>query len=215
MDYPPTVRPDKTPKIKIYGAGGHAKVLKCLLDENEIEVCGVYDDFSFGNDNYFGYVRQGIAGDKSEIKESDNIPFIIGIGDNKIRASLSAKIASTFAKVIHKSAVFSKSAEIGEGSVVYAGAVIQCLAKLGKHVIVNTKASVDHDCVLGDFVHVGPNATLCGGIKVGEGTIIGAGAVILPNVEIGKWSTVGAGAVVTKNVPDNVTIIGVPGKIIE
>ncbi len=209
------VEPNKISKVKIYGAGGHAKVLKCLLEENNIQITGVYDDYCHGANSYFGFINKGLVTSEFESLASDNTPFIIGIGDNSIRANLAAKIASSFTKAIHKTAVFSTLSTIGEGSVVFAGAVVQCMTRLGRHVIINTKASVDHDCKLGDFVHIGPNATLCGGIQVGEGALIGAGAVVLPNVKIGKWSVIGAGAVVTKDVPDNVTVIGVPSKIVE
>jgi acetyltransferase-like isoleucine patch superfamily enzyme len=43
---------------------------------------------------------------------------------------------------------------------------------------------------------------------------IGAGAVILPGVIIGEYATVGAGAVVTKNVPDGVTVVGCPARVV-
>ena len=52
-------------------------------------------------------------------------------------------------------------------------------------------------------------------LKLGEGTHIGAGATIIPGITIGRWVTVGAGAVIIKDVPDNVTIVGNPGKIVK
>lgn len=44
--------------------------------------------------------------------------------------------------------------------------------------------------------------------------MIGAGCKILGNIEIGKNSKVGAGSVVLSNVPERVTVVGVPAKII-
>ena len=43
----------------------------------------------------------------------------------------------------------------------------------------------------------------------------GASAFIIPGIKIGKWATIGAGTVVIHDVPDNVTIVGNPGKIIK
>jgi acetyltransferase-like isoleucine patch superfamily enzyme len=51
-------------------------------------------------------------------------------------------------------------------------------------------------------------------ILIGKGCWIGTNAVILPGVQLGDNVKVGAGSVVTKSFGDNVTIAGVPAKII-
>lgn len=45
--------------------------------------------------------------------------------------------------------------------------------------------------------------------------MIGAGAVILGNIVIGDNVKIGANAVVIKDIPDNCTVVGILGKIIE
>jgi serine O-acetyltransferase len=50
--------------------------------------------------------------------------------------------------------------------------------------------------------------------KIRRGVLIGAGAKILGNIEIGHCSRVAAGSVVIKSVPNNVTVAGVPAKVI-
>ena len=50
--------------------------------------------------------------------------------------------------------------------------------------------------------------------KIGNGVLIGAGATILGNIRIGDCARVGAGSVVVKDVPNNVTVVGVPARII-
>ena len=47
-----------------------------------------------------------------------------------------------------------------------------------------------------------------------SGVVIGAGARVLGNITIGENSRVGAGSVVLRDVPDNSTIVGVPGHIV-
>jgi serine O-acetyltransferase len=43
--------------------------------------------------------------------------------------------------------------------------------------------------------------------------LIGAGAKILGNIEVGHCSKIAAGSVVLKPVPNNVTVAGVPARI--
>jgi serine O-acetyltransferase len=50
--------------------------------------------------------------------------------------------------------------------------------------------------------------------KIRRGVLIGAGAKILGNIEIGHCSRVAAGSVVIKSVPNNVTVAGVPARVI-
>jgi len=50
--------------------------------------------------------------------------------------------------------------------------------------------------------------------KIRRGVLIGAGAKILGNIEVGECSRVAAGSVVLHPVPRNVTVAGVPAKVI-
>jgi serine O-acetyltransferase len=44
--------------------------------------------------------------------------------------------------------------------------------------------------------------------------MIGAGAKILGNIEVGHCARIAAGSVVVKAVPNNVTVAGVPAKVV-
>jgi serine O-acetyltransferase len=50
--------------------------------------------------------------------------------------------------------------------------------------------------------------------KIRHGVLIGAGAKILGNIEIGHCARIAAGSVVVKPVPHNVTVAGVPAKVV-
>ncbi|MGL4396740.1 MAG: serine O-acetyltransferase [Hyphomicrobium sp.] len=50
--------------------------------------------------------------------------------------------------------------------------------------------------------------------KIGNNVLIGAGAKILGNIAIGDCSRVAAGSVVLAEVPKNVTVAGVPAKVV-
>lgn len=192
----------------LYGASGHAKVIIEILELCKTEIKGLFDD-NLSIKELLGYPCFGTLN-----KPLDE-DLIISIGSNKLRKQVSKRFLTNYGKAIHPSAQISWRAFISEGTVVMGNAVINTGTVIGKHVIINTSASIDHDCRIDDFAHISPNATLCGGVSVGEGTHIGASAVIIPGIKIGKWATIGAGTVVIHDVPDNVTIVGNPGKIIK
>ena len=50
--------------------------------------------------------------------------------------------------------------------------------------------------------------------KIRSGVLVGANAAVLGNIEIGHCSKIAAGSVVVKAVPPNVTVAGVPAKVI-
>ncbi len=193
----------------LYGASGHAKVIIDILRDSGIPVLGAFDK----NPAIKEVVGIPVIG--AEVEGTLNAPLIISIGDNAIRQRVANKLQVEFGKAIHHSAILSPSATIAEGTVVMQGAIIQADAQVGRHAIINTGASIDHDCRIGDYAHVSPGAVLSGNVQVGDGTHIGAGAVVIPNLTIGKWCKIGAGAVVIRDIPDNVTVVGNPARIIK
>jgi serine O-acetyltransferase len=50
--------------------------------------------------------------------------------------------------------------------------------------------------------------------KIRRGVLIGAGAKILGNIEVGSCARIAAGSVVVHPVPSNVTVAGVPAKVV-
>lgn len=189
--------------IYLYGASGHAKVIKDIIEANGNQVLGYVDDNVELNEFESLEVSHTASG---------RSPLIISIGNNRIRKRIAESLESDYETAVHPTASVSPSATIGKGSVVMAGAIINSSAIVGNHCIVNTGVSVDHECELGDYVHLSPHATLCGNVRVGEGSWIGAGAVVIQGIKIGKWSIVGAGAVVTHDVPDYTEVVGVPAR---
>ena len=50
---------------------------------------------------------------------------------------------------------------------------------------------------------------------IGNNVFIGCGAKILGNITIGDNVKIGANAVILKDEPSNVTVVGVPGKVVK
>lgn len=199
----------------LFGASGHGKVIKEILNANGTKVEAFVDDNLAINE---------CAG-RPVLHNSEGLsPIIVSVGVNRIRKIIVERLQTNaishgktlkFAIAIHPSAIISPSAKIGEGSVVMAGAVINADAIIGKHCIINTGATVDHDCIIEDYCHIAPGANVSGGTHIGERTWIGVGACVIQCLNIGKNCMIGAGSVVINDIPDGVTAYGNPCRIIK
>ncbi|MFH1097694.1 MAG: serine O-acetyltransferase [Candidatus Desantisbacteria bacterium] len=75
---------------------------------------------------------------------------------------------------------------------------------------------------IGDFVTLYQGVSLAGTGKetgkrhptIGNNVVIGAGAAVLGPIIVGDNVRIGAGSVVVKPVPDDCTVVGVPGRIV-
>lgn len=197
--------------LYLYGASGHAKVIIEMLESiGESNIMLIDNDLEKKQLLEYRIIHQVPELDTS----IDRV--IISIGNNKIRKSISASLATAvYPTIIDSNANISPRATIGRGTVVMKGASINADAQIGTHCIINTNASIDHDCQIDNFVHISPNVALAGNVTIGEGTHIGIGAAIIQGITVGKWVTVGAGAVIIKDIPDYAVVVGNPGKIIK
>ena len=89
---------------------------------------------------------------------------------------------------------------------------------------------IDHGMgvVIGETTYIGNDVLIYQGVTLGgtgkehgkrhptleDNVIVGAGAKVLGNLRIGKNSRIGAGSVVVDNVPDDCTVVGIPGRIV-
>ncbi len=200
--------------ILILGAGGHAKVVADILQQQGKPLAGFLDD----NPSLWGTIFAGfpVHGAIHDIARFQPTGLIVGIGSNRARKqvvdSLGAVPPELWVNAIHPRAIVADSVRVGRGIVIAAGAVINPDAILGNHIIVNTTASIDHDCSIGDYVHLAPGSHLAGEIQVGEGALVGVGAVVIPGITIGGWTVIAAGAAVVRDIPAHVVAKGVPAR---
>lgn len=214
---------DKNVSCVILGGGGHARVvIDILRTSTSVALYAVLDpDRSLWGRELLGVPIRG--GDEllpDLITEGVNY-FVVGrgaVGDNQPRRKL-FELGLAYGlvpfTVQHPSAVCSKWAQIGLGSVLFPSAVVNAGAIVGDNVIINTGAIVEHDCVISDHVHIATGARLASAVKVGAGAHIGAGATVRQSLSIGESAIVGAGAVVVKDVPPRVVVVGVPARCLK
>jgi serine O-acetyltransferase len=97
-------------------------------------------------------------------------------------------------------------------------------AKIGRRLFIDHGLGV----VIGETAVVGDDVTLYQGVTLGgtgkehgkrhptieDSVVIGGGAKVLGNITVGRNCRIGAGSVVLRNVPEDSTVVGVPGHII-
>ena len=105
------------------------------------------------------------------------------------------------------------------------GADIHPGATLGKSFFIDhaTGVVIGETAIIGDHVIVYQGVTL-GGVSsskgkrhptIGNNVVIGTGAIVLGNITIGNNVRIGAGSVVLKDIPDDSTVVGIPGEIVK
>ena len=203
--------------LLIVGAGGHGKVVADIA-----HTLGRWDDIAFLDDNFPDSTQVCEWKVIGKTKEADRFreqypEAIVAIGANPLRLEMIKDMFHAgflFPVLIHPDASVSQFTSIGAGTVICSQAAVIIGSRIGLGVIVNTGASIGHDCALEDGVHVAPGVRLAGGVSVGECSWIGIGATVKECVSIGRGVIVGANSTIINKIPDGVTVVGSPGKII-
>ena len=123
----------------------------------------------------------------------------------------------------HKIPFFPRA--ISQISRFYTGIEIHPGAEIGRELFIDHGMGV----VIGETTIIGDGVTLYQGVTlggtgkergkrhptIGNNVVISAGAKVLGSITIGNNVIIGAGAVVINDVPDDCTVVGVPGRIVK
>lgn len=210
-------------RVVIVGAGGHAREVADILRDRARVGAGprllgfVADD----PENYPAEIG-GVPflGDWGwfDTADPEGLAVVCAVGLPQLRRHLVARAESRglrFANAVSPLAYVSPGASVGAGVMVFPHAFVSAGSSLGDHAVVNVGASVSHDARVGRFATLGPGVRVAGYADVGEGCYLGVGSSVIDRVSVGAWATVGGGACVTKGLPDNVTAVGVPARVIK
>jgi sugar O-acyltransferase (sialic acid O-acetyltransferase NeuD family) len=209
--------------LVIVGCGGHGRevfgIVQAINEEQgePWKVLGFVDDGPSDSNlallerlgaPFLGSVAE-LAGMTKETR------YVIGIGDPRIRAKVTAKIGAgrtPAAPLVHPTATVGQDNLFGDGVVLFPGTRVTTNVRLGRHVHLNQNATVGHDSVLEDFVQVNPLAAVSGDCHLGEAVLIGTTAAVLQGLNVGAGATVGAGACVVRPVQRGTVVKGVPAR---
>lgn len=205
-------------RVIVVGAGGHAKIIVDMLQQNgEYEVTGLVDNAA--ENGFWNIPILGKDDDLVNIYQEMGIKYaFVALGNGKLREKVTARVLSAGFKlinVISKHSVISPRTLLGVGNAIMPGSIINADVKIGNGCIINTNASIDHDGNIGDYTHVAPGSVVCGGVKIGSQCLLGAGCRVIDCMVIGNNTLIGAGAAVVVNIEGNCTVVGVPARIIK
>ncbi|RYV02587.1 acetyltransferase [Shewanella sp. OPT22] len=203
-------------RIAIVGGGGHGKVCASIAEQLGYEIY-------FFDDHYPSIKTCGkwhVIGNTESLQRSlnDFDSAFVAIGNNVVRLAIQLKLELAklpIANLISPSSSVHETVKLGSGILVVGNACINIDSVISDGCIVNTNSSIDHDCKLDRFCHISPGVSLAGEVTVGELTWVGIGSSVIQQTSIGSEVMVGAGSVVIDNIPNGLTVVGCPAKVIK
>ena len=154
-----------------------------------------------------------------------NDPSIHSIIEVFLYPSFKVKLYYKISHFLYKRKRFLIARLISEKAKRKTGIEIHPGATIGKNLFIDHGMGVviGETCIIGDNVTLFHGVTLGGTGKengkrhptIGNNVFIGSGAKILGNITIGNNVKIGANSVILESIPDNVTVVGIPGKIIK
>jgi sugar O-acyltransferase (sialic acid O-acetyltransferase NeuD family) len=209
-------------EIAIFGAGGFGLEVAMLIEQINNARCewnliGFFDDALARGLSVNDYSVLGGTEDLNRWPYKLSLAVAIGMPGTK--RAVVTKITNpkiTYPVLVHPSVILGnlKYLHFGEGALICAGTIVTTNVSIGSHVLLNLACTVGHETELGAFSSFMPACNISGQVKIGEGTFWGTGAKVINNKRIGDNVTVGAGAVVIDDLPDHVTAVGVPARIV-
>lgn len=204
----------------IVGAGGRGLEMSDVLGTPNVSY--VDDSRPLGQNEHKGF-RFNVVSRVNEFGEylesldagvkvsGDTICVWVCIGHPPDKESVLARLyANTRAELLHYytppfyrhySAVVSKDATVGRGTLVTYQAVVASFARVGHFVDINYGAIVGHDAIVGDYCVLSPGAKIMGNVLLGDRVFLGANCTVVPGVKIGEGAIVQSGATVFHDVP--------------
>lgn len=206
--------------IIILGIGGHAGMcIDILLNQKKFNLVGFIDK-SKTSDNNFNLKYLGTLDNLDYLIKKGLKNLIIGIGfvgNLKKRDNYYLELSSriNIPTIIHDKAVIENSAFIHSGCQIMAGSIVGSNVTIESNCITNIGTLISHDSIIKKSSHITPGAIIAGGVTIGERCNIGMGSTIFLGIQIGNDVMIGDGSVILRNTPNNVTIVGNPGRIIK
>ena len=209
-------------EIIILGAGDFGREIAWLIEEINKRtpsyiILGYLDDDPNKIGKVFnGYECLGPIGYLTKLNSNHHVCAVIANQDVDVRKKLVDMFPSfhEWETLIHPSVNISDTSRVGKGCVICANGNVSCNTVIGDFCLFNISVTIGHDCNIGNYVSVMSGACVSGHVSIGESTYLATNCTIVPGMKIGDHAKVGAGSVVIRNVKSDVTVMGVPAKVL-
>jgi len=206
-------------KLFIVGAGGFGREVYAWIkhhpDFNKSWTWG-----GFLDDNQEALTKFGRFAQVTSLKNhrvSDSNVYICGLGLPLVKSELLAPLLdqnAEFITFIHPSVIMGERVKIGKGVVICPGVSISVDITIGDFSMVGPNTTIGHDGTLGAWCTLCAQCDITGRVSLGDKVFLGSRVSIIPGKKIGNKSILGAGAVVISDVPEGVTVVGNPARIL-
>lgn len=203
--------------IIIIGCCGCASEIVFLLEENN----KIEKEW-----NILGFVGEGennlpypiLGDDEWLLARRERIFAVCAVGEPQLKKKIISKYKNAgnidFPAIISRQALVGDRNRLGQGTVICSGATITTDVVLGEFVTINIGATICHQTHIQDYTTIAPGVNVSGNVKIGKEAYLGVGTKVIQGISIGDRAVIGAGGVVIENIPQNVTAVGCPTRII-
>ena len=195
--------------VILLGNGGHCKsCIDVIENSDEFRIKGIITNDKQFSESFMNYKILGNDEIISSCFNSDDYG-LVAVGQIKSSSKrvllfdLLRKNKIRPAIVRSKNSLVSRTAQLGEGTIIMHNAIINSDAKIGMNCILNTNCLVEHDVRIGNHCHISTGVILNGGVTIGNQSFIGSGSVVKEGVTIGDNVLVSAGQIVMKDLASN------------
>ncbi len=208
-------------KAVIIGAGTQGQVYASYLKEAGVNIIGFIDDNP-------ELIKQKVIGIPVIGKYEDLFlhefkkkiqDVYCPIGNNTVRVNYLSTLKKEGYNIpgfIHHTVSIAPDVSIGEAVYMLAGNIVMPHTVIGNYIMINMDSTIAHHVTLEDGVFMSSGVNIGALIHVKEKAYIGMGVTVMTGVkEIGRETLLGAGTVIIKDVPDYVTMVGNPGRVIK
>lgn len=206
-------------KLYIVGAGGFGREVYAWVKQHP-EFNKSWTLAGFLDDNADALMRFGNFSSVIPLKSHEVLNsnvYICALGLPLVKAKLMAPLIeqkAEFISFVHPTAVIGERVKLGRGVVVCPGVSISVDISIGDFSMIGPNTTIGHDGTIGAWCTLCAQCDITGRVTINDGVFLGSRVSIIPGKKIGNKSILGAGSVVISDVPEGVTVVGNPARIL-
>lgn len=127
----------------------------------------------------------------------------------RLRTAMLRRGVPVLPRMLHRFCMRNAQVSIGPGVIMQPGVYI-----VHGQIVLDGLVEIQSGTVISPWVTIGLRGGSIQGPIVGRGVNIGTGAKIIGPVKVGNGVLIGANAVVTTDIPDAVTAVGMPARVV-